>query len=289
MEGAEVRALQDAVIERFRRDRLVYSDVLEMSFSCDRQGAHLHRFSYAFPGLRADPAGVAATLLAFSRPFGPHAEEAARTALRAARERAVEQLLFGFAHDGGGRSRVKLYLQLQAREAPAALDLASRMLGMRLQDRVANSGPLHLLCLDLGPRGLAGAKLYFVLDRLRLDEGHGAGGPRPAGGRAVELGITELRDVLAIHRVAGPDDGGLDRPAEIDFSLPDNDLRWADVRALPPVEALLARSPAVAALESSFRLAVRRISGSVGSGDKLNAYYVLTETERGREAGDAER
>jgi hypothetical protein len=272
-------ALEGAVIDRLRRDHLRYSDVLEASFSCDREGAHLYRFSYAFPGLRADPEGVAATLRDFCRPFGPPVEEACGAVLRAARSRAVAQILFGFAHDGGRGFRVKLYLQFHAGEAAAALELAGRMIGRRLDD-LRPGGPLHLLGLDFGGpggRGLAGAKLYFAIDRIRIDALATRIGPVPLAAALAELGVSELRDVLAIHRVAGRDDDGLARPVEIDFSLPDNDLRWDDVRAIPPVQTLLARSPAVADLTAGFRVAVRRVSGSVGAGEKLNVYYVLAE------------
>ena len=280
-------ALEGAVIDRFRRDRLVFSDVLEASFSCDPEGAHLDRFSYAFPGFRADPAGVAATLLGLCRPFGAPAIDACHTALRAARSRAVAQPLFGFADDGGGRSRAKLYLQFHAHEAAAALDLAGRLLGRRLDARLAARGPLHLLCLDIGARGLTSAKLYFALDRLRLDAFPARVGPVPLVAALAFLGVSELRNVLAIHRIAGRDDEGLAHPVEVDFSLPDNDLRWQDVRALPPVQALLAPRPEVAALEASFGIAVRRISGSVGEGHKLNVYYVLTELAREAEVASA--
>ncbi len=153
VEAPEVRALEGAVVERFGRDRLVFSDVLEASFSCDRDGGHLYRFSYAFPGFRADPAGVGATLLDFCRPFGPHVEDACRAVLRAARSRAVAQPRFGFAQDGAGRFRVKLYLQVHAAEAAAGRDLAGRMLGRRLPEGLAAGAPLHLLCFDLGAGG----------------------------------------------------------------------------------------------------------------------------------------
>jgi hypothetical protein len=279
VDAGAVGAVEGAVIDRLRRDRLLYSDVLEASFSCDREGAHLYRFSYAFPGLRADPEGVAATLRDLCRPFGPPVEEACGAVLRAARSRAVAQILFGFAHDGGRGLRVKLYLQFHAGEARAALELAGRMIGRRL-DALQHGGALHLLGLDLGSRGLAGAKLYVAIDRIRLDALPTRVGPVPLAAALADLGVSELRDVLAIHRVAGRDDDGLARPVEIDFSLPDNDLRWGDVRAIPPVQRLLARSPAIAGLMADFRIAVRRVSGSVGDDEKrekLNVYYVLAE------------
>jgi hypothetical protein len=279
-----VQALQAAVVERFRRDRLAYSDVLEGSFTCDDRDARLHRFSYAFPGFRADPAGVASAIGRFCRPFGRAAEEACVTVIRAAKSKAVAQLLFGFASDGGGRSRVELHLQFHGWEAPAALVVAGQMLGVPLGDRLGVFGPLHQLCLDVGPRGLVAAKLYSVIERLRLDDVAVRVGPVPLADALRELGVTELQNVRAIHRLRGPGEAGILRPSEIAFSLQDNDLRWADVRRLPPVRALLDRHPAIGELEASFRLAVQRVSGSV-AGDrgraKLTVYHVLTEVEPG--------
>ncbi len=275
--GGAVRSLEGTLIDRFRRDRLTFSDVLEASFSCaDSDPARLYRFSYAFPGLREDPAGVAATLLDFCRPFGPKAEHAARTVLRAAKAPAVAQLLFGFADDGAGAFRVKLYLQFHARAPAAALDLAERLLGRRLDDLPAPRS-LHLLCLDLSAGGLAGAKLYLAHERLRLADVASRVGPVPLAAALAELGVSELRDVLAIHRLAGPGDAGVARPAEIDFSLPDNDCSGPTSARSRPSDSLLEASPEIAALFASFQIAVRRISGSVGAGDKLNVYYVLTE------------
>jgi hypothetical protein len=188
--------------------------------------------------------------------------------------------LFGYAHgDGGTDARPKLYLQFLANEPARALDLAGRMLGRSLES-LERPGPLHLLCLDVGTGGLAAAKLYFSIDRIPLDEVPSRVGPVPLLAALKDLGVVELRQLLAIHRLRGPDDAGVARPAEVDFSLEDNDLRWIDVRPLPAVRAHLDRSPTLEVIEelqSSFRLAVRRISGSVGDGSKLNVYYGLNE------------
>jgi len=90
-----------------------------------------------------------------------------------------------------------------------------------------------------------------------------------------------------IHRVTGPDDETFTSPSELDFSLADNDLLWDDVRALPDLTAQLARSPRLGELAASFRLATRRISGSVGDGRKINVYYTLAERERPEARPDA--
>jgi hypothetical protein len=202
--------------------------------------------------------------------------------LRAARVRAVTQVLFGFAHDGGDAQRVKLYLQFHPRAASAAQELASRMLSRPL---FATSLPLHLLCLDLAPGGLVGAKLYYVMERLRLDDTPVELGASSFLAAVRESGVAELRDVLRIHRVGARDEARGERPDEIDFSLPDNDLRWQDVRALPPMRALLADAGAASELVARFRVAPRRLSVSTGELRKVNLYYVLAEVERG--AADA--
>jgi hypothetical protein len=278
-DSAAVTTLGEAVIDRFSRDRDVFSDVLEMSFSCDETGGHLYRFSYAFPGFRGDEAGTSSSLLAFSDPFGPRAVEAARTTLRAARSPAVAQILFGFAHDAGspGHSfRVKFYLQFEDAAGNAALNLAARMLGPQLRG-LSQAGRLHLMCVDVGEHGLAAAKLYFVQDRLALSAVGATVGDVPLVAALADLGVTSLRDVLTIHRVTGPEDETFLRPSEVDFSLLDNDLLWDDVRALPHVKARLAETPALTDLAEAFKLATRRLSGSVGDGRKLNVYYTLAE------------
>ncbi len=94
-----------------------------------------------------------------------------------------------------------------------------------------------------------------MIDRVRLGDLAARVGPVPLAAALAGIGVSELRDVLAIHRVEGRDDAGLERPVEIDFSLPDNGLRWEDVRRLAPVKDLLDGSPAIAELEASFRLA----------------------------------
>ena len=281
-ESAAVTTLRDAVVDRFSRDRNVFSDVLELSFSCDETGGHLFRFSYAFPGFRGDEAGTSSSLLAFSDPFGPRAVEAARTTLRAARSPAVAQILFGFAHDAGSPEhcwRMKLYLQFEDAAGNAALNLAARMLGPQLRG-LSRAGRLHLMCVDVGERGLAAAKLYFVQDRLSLSAVAATVGDVPLVAALAELGVTSLRDVLTIHRVMGPEDESFLRPSEVDFSLLDNDLLWDDVRALPYVTAHLARTPALTELTAKFKLAMRRVSGSLGDGRKLNVYYTLAEPAR---------
>jgi hypothetical protein len=275
------RALHEPLLARYAEDCGERPDVLEPSFSCEPSGAHVYRFSYGFPTLRRHRAEVERTVMALSLPLGGRVTAAARTVLRAARSPAVEQVLFGYAHGASGSAaRPKLYVQFLASEPAGALDVAGRMLGRAL-DSFERPGPLHLLCLDVGAGGLSGAKLYFSIDRILLDEVPSRVGPVPLLAALRDLGVVELRRLLAIHRLRGPDDAGVVRAAEVDFALEDNDLRWLDVRDLPVVRAKLERSPVLADLQTSFRLAVRRISGSVGEGSKLNVYYGLNEPYRG--------
>ena len=268
--------LHRLVLARFGQDRLAYSDVLEPSLSVDARGVHLHRFSFGLPGLRRDEAGVGRTLLALGALFGEPCAQACRTVLRAARSAAVAQPIFGFAAGPGG-PRPKLYLQFHADRAPEALDLAGRLLG-RPVGGVGGGAGLHLLGFDLGERGVAAAKLYFARGRMDLGELATLAGPVPVARDLAALGATELRDVLFIHRLDGPREPAPERPGEIDFSLPESDLSWSELRALPSVSALLGRDPAIAELEARFRLAVRRVSVSVGNASKLTAYYVLAES-----------
>jgi hypothetical protein len=274
-----VQAMEQVLLARFASDRRRWSDVLEPSFSYDASGTHLYRFSYAFPGFRADPQGVAATMRALAAPFGERVLDAAGTVLRAARSTAVEQPLFGFAHDGAGRTRVKFYLQFRPEASSAALDLAERMLGLPLRAHLDPAGALHLLGLDLSADGLlVGAKLYLLHPRLRTADCDRVLGPVPLVDALAAQGVRELRQVLAIHRLDGPASPP-SRPVEIDFALAENDLSWRTLRLLPPIADALAASPALHTLETSFRLAIRRLSASVGSASKLNVYYVLTERE----------
>jgi hypothetical protein len=278
--GADTSAaIHQPLLARYATDRHERPDVLELSFSCDAAGAHLYRFSYGFPTLRRERASVERVLLDLCQPLGAPVVEAARTVLRAARSPGVEQIIFGYAHaEGDSPPRIKLYVHFLAGEPALALDVAARMLGRRCNE-FAHPGPLHLLGLDVGSSGLSGAKLYFLLDRVRVDEVAGRIGPVPVVSALAALGLSELREVLAVHRMRAPDDAGVELAAEVDFALEPNELRWVDVRALAPVRALLERNPRVAALERSFRLAVRRVSGSVGDGGKLNVYYGLSERE----------
>ena len=249
----------DAVLTCLARDRLAYSDVLEWSASGDERGVDLARFSYAFPGLRRAPAGVGRDVLALASTLGPATREAAARALRAATSPVVEQVLVGYARDHGGEARAKLYLQLRADAGADGLGLAQRLVGAAAVDSAHL--PLHLIGLDVGERGLVGAKLYFEAPSLE----HPRLGALGAG--------------LVIHRLRGPDDASARAPAELDVALHEprpreaaraDGLTWGEARAkLEPHPVL----DALDALATRFTLRPRRLSCSLVAPRKVTVYY----------------
>lgn len=276
-----ITALLRALIDRFRRDRAAFSDILEPSVSWDSSGFHLLRFSYSFPGFRADEIGVATSLLAFCEPFGDAARRECKRLLRATSHPSVDHPLFGIAHDGASGVRVKLYLQFKrGTERGAPLEIAGRLLGRPdLRQSLPEGSALHLLGVDIGPSGLSAAKLYLVHEELGMNEIDERIGPSEITSALRETGVQRLRGVLAIHRLESPDDPRLGAPAEVDFSLPDNDLRWSDLCALPLLQRVIDPSGPLAQLTASFRIGARRVSAPVGPFKKLNLYYVLAEPE----------
>lgn len=272
-DAGDIAEMEAAVIDRLRRDRVVFSDVLEPSFACGPSGTRFYRFSYAFPALGAERGGTGDALGRLCRPFGPAAGAACASALRASQAGIVEQLLFGF--EGGAATRkVKLYVQFRSAAGARALALAERVLGCRLE--IAAAGPLHLLGVDVGEHGLAAAKLYFMEPRVDLRPGAG-GAKVPLFAELAAAGVEVLRDVLWIHRMDRPCDDGVRRPSDVDFSLLDNDLLWSDLAALPSVRGHVERTPAIEELLVRFRVYVRRVSASIGGAERLTAYYALRE------------
>ena len=258
---AEGRLL-DVVLARFAEDRRFFSDILEWSLSEDERGVDMARFSYAFPGFVHARDDVTRAVLAWANGLGDGASRAAKSVLRAARSPAVEQILVGYARGtGGGPSRAKFYLQFRDGAGPAALDLARVMLGTRRATQ-SDGLPLHLLGLDIGPEGLAGAKLYFahVGDAAPVE---GFSGP--------------VRNALWIHRLRFPDDPAFEAPSEVDFALVGS--TWDDLARSPALGPHAAARVAFEELGASFRLRARRASLGLHGAHKLNLYYVLDEPE----------
>lgn len=272
----EARALVGGVLRRFERDRRTVSEVLEPSLSLSGEGWSGLRFSYAFHGFRRDPRDATESARRLLSPFGEGALAVAEPALRLAEESAaVRQLLLGYAHDGG-RERLKLYLELDDEAASEAPALVERLLPGSFAAGAGGGLPLHLLGIDFHADGLRGAKLYFREHDCDLDGEAAREVPLLAALRA--LGPRRLRDLLWIHRAAPG------RPAapvadEIDFALADNELRWADLAAIPLLSRHRADGTPLHALERDFRLAVRRLSAPRRGEAKLNVYYMLAEAD----------
>jgi hypothetical protein len=265
------------VLRRFARDGAAFTHIFDPSVSWDRDGWHFYRYTYEFPGYAADRAGVTRALLELCAPFGDRMVAFATRLLRLAAAPCVTQVLYGLAYDGPGRVRVKLYLQFADGAGEAALGVARRAVGRADLGVPQADRELHLLGVDLGPRGLTGAKLYLRHPRVRVAEATSALGASPLLGDLAAAGVGELRDVLAIHRLRRRADPGAGAPAEIDFGLPENDLDFATLRGLPSVRGVLGDGDAFAELQRRFRIAVRRVSVPAGRLDKLNLYYVLAE------------
>ncbi|AKT42256.1 hypothetical protein [Chondromyces crocatus] len=286
---AVARSLEQ-VLALFAADRGRYGDVLEPSLSWEgrqgREGARCtqRRLSYALPGFRADPEGGALALRALCAPFGEAVLAQVERVARAARHPVVAQPLFGLADDGPGGLRLKLYLQLRDGAGAAGVALVERLLGARLAGTLPARGALHLVGLDLGPHGqLVGAKLYVRHVRVGLRAAMEQVGPAALFEALAAAGCRQLREVLGIHRIDGPEAAGVAQAVEIDVALEDTGLSWGTLRTLLPAAAhVLGEGGALARLEAEgARLVPRRLSTPVGRDDKLNLYYVLaTEIAR---------
>ena len=279
--GADPRLgeLQRAVLKRLAADRTRFSEVVEPSCSLDETGWHFLRFSYAVPGFRADPVGDAGDLLALCRPFGEALSEQVRALLGPARHQAVSLPLMGIAYDAADAWRVKLYLQFADDAGDEPLGIAARLSGRSDLASLFRGRHLHLIGIDLGARGIAGAKLYFRLPQVRLADVARVAGPVALLDDLAGSGVEALRNLLVIHRMRRRDDPALERAAEVDFALPENDLCWEDLAASPIVQRARAGDSPLAALEGAFTLGVRRVSVAVGRADKLNVYFVLNEID----------
>jgi hypothetical protein len=249
---AATRAMQEAVLARFERDRWRAGDALEPSVSAGPDGVCAYRFSYA----------GGAGLRSFCEPLGKTFVLAASRIARAARAPCVAQPLFGYANDVG-RRRAKLYLQFRDGADGDARALACSVTGASASSVGAAEGTLHMLGLDLGERGLVAAKLYFA----RHDYA-----PRDLG--CADVGV--LPEALVVHAMQAPSEPLV--PVAVDFALADAATSWPAL-----AEALAAdHAAAVSAVESiaaRFRIAVRRVSLFPAAARKLNVYYVLDERQ----------
>ena len=256
------RKLLEVLFARFAQDRLRFSDIFEWSMSGDEQGVDTARFSYAFPAYVHQRESVARTVIECVSGFGPAPVRAAKSVLRAAMDPRVEQILVGYARSSGRNSwRAKFYLQFRDDAGPAALQLARAVVGTRRPTQ-SDDLPLHLLGLDVGSEGLAGAKFYFVHAGEPLAELNWIGKPRAA---------------LRIHRLVHPDDVTFDAPTEIDFAV-DGSL-WQTLTSAPMRAHYERTCDQFAELGRVFSLRPRRVSVALGNGRKINVYYALDEVE----------
>lgn len=278
LKDPRIEVVTDVIVDCLRRDGATYSEIFEPSFSCDEAGWRLLRFSYAFPGFRAAPEATIATLEALCAPFGATSASYLKRFARALGASCVAQPLFGLAIDTPSRWRLKLYVQFRDSHPTEALRLASEMIGCGDLSRVAAERPLHLMGLDLGDAGLTGAKLYFLHSRLTTDAVRQEIGPVPLLDPLARGGLSELCNVLRIHRVSGPAGRGLAAAAEVDFALAENGLLPSSLLGATGLELLSRGETPFDQLESAIPVALRRISVPVGDGSKINGYYVLTDS-----------
>jgi len=268
-----VSRLEAAIFDRYASDRAGFGNVLEPSLSTAGDAVHRYRFSYGFPRFRDDEAAVADVVVRAAEALGGRfrrsAVEAARKAMLASAHECVRMPIVGVAFDGA-QPRFKVYLLFHAGSDAAARALAREVLGAH--DEPRQPGEIHMVGLDVGERGVIGAKLYFEHRGYALPAGYAL---RP----------RVLSRVLAIHALSSPDEES-DRPSAIDFAVGDQvdaldaggaGASWPELEAeLEP--AFPAGIRAFNDIASRFRLRVRRVS-VFGEPRKLNVYYVLDERE----------
>lgn len=271
--------LKWALLTRLATDRLHFSEIFEPSCSRDSSGWHFWRFSYAFPGFRCDPAAAIHDALEMCRPFGDELRSQTRTLLSPALEAAVCAPLVGLAYDTPTSWRVKLYLQFYDDAGSEALRIASRLTGRTDLHRVFGNRHLHLIGIDLGPRGIMAAKLYFMYAQIPSRQVSRVAGPVELIDYLAGAGLEHVNNLLVTHRMHRFDDPDLEHPTEVDFALQDNDLCWEDLAGSQTLRTAFGSETPLAMLESSFPVAVRRVSVSVGRPDKLTLYYAPTEIE----------
>jgi len=271
--------LQWAILTRLATDRMRFSEVFEPSCSQDGGGWHFWRFSYAFPDFRDDPDSASRDLLAVCRPFGEELCDLVSMLLSPVLEPPVCQPLVGVAYNTPTSWRIKVYLQFEDDAGDEPLHIAARLTGRTDLRRLFRKQRLHLVGIDLGPRGIVAAKLYFLQPEIPALDVPRVVGPVELIAHLTAAGVDTVRNLLVIHRMQRYDDSALEFPVEVDFALLDNDLCWEAVSGSRTLRATLGGTNPLTALESCFPVAVRRVSVSVGRMDKLTMYYVPTEID----------
>ncbi|MBK8254633.1 MAG: hypothetical protein IPK82_18465 [Polyangiaceae bacterium] len=273
----EAGALRDAVISALKEDREHYSDIFEASIQVAKSQQFAFRFSYAFPGFRADPALSIRHALAAAAPFGPRVTASVKRLFRAALHAVVEQPLIGIAWDRGSEPRHKVYLQLRDDAGAEGVHHVAEVLGMPFLNDALRDMRLHMVGVDFGSHGVTGAKLYVVHSRVERSSDDGIA--RTAA--LLDPAAVAFHNVLAIHRL---DAGSALRAAlpsvsDIDVGLDEAGPTWDRVSAAPAIAPILQRSRIWAELRDNFVLGPRRVSISVRAPHALTVYYGLREVE----------
>ena len=267
------------IFDHSLRNSRYYSEILEFSLSLVAgDSPEWLRLSYALPGYRKDTMdGLQFVLQAFSTLLGNKHADWGKQLMDIALHPAVEQPIVGIAWKNASSWRLKFYLQFLGDSSAKALEIIRRLTGYDpRRSLVAPRGKLHMLGLDIGGRGLRGIKLYWLIDRLWIDDNI----PQlhlPTSCRS-PLWSRLLDNVLIIQRVEEPTSYRLRHPLEVDFSLLENEMPWHLLAAeRPSLLRPLLDDMTWQELLASFALAPRRISMTAAARPRINLYYVLVE------------
>ncbi len=262
-------ALRDAVIGRFAQDRLRFANAFEPSASWDGARWRWLRWSYGFPGWGEDAAREEARLLALAGAFLGRAEETLGPLLRLAGRPEVELPVLGFAYDDPAAWRLKLYLVFREEAGAGAWEIAARALGLGLVTEP--TGALHMVGVDLGPRGdrrgRLGGRLYErVPEGWRLE--------RPGAGA---LRGRPLPGALLVRRVGdgeSADASALPRPRDAHIPLEPAELLQTLLGAVPLFAAALRSAPDRAPWAPP-EAATRWVAVPLEGAAPVTVYYVL--------------
>lgn len=252
---------------------------LELSASWDNHGWHFSRFSYALPWYADAPDQAKAVLGAVAELCGLEATGELVRRLAALWHPCVELPLFGLAGDGPGRWRHKVYLQFKPGSSANGLAIAETLSGLSGLARHFAGRNLHMIGLDTHADGSwSTLKLYVMVPLLPTRQpGLGEGLLQTLA----DNGVPYLRDALLIWRLRPGDDLVQAQPTEVDFAPEDSGLLWADIAALPLLQAVVGPPSPWQQLERTFSLAVRRVSAPLYQLVKLNLYYVAAQAHHG--------
>ena len=274
--GPTLDRIADLVVGQLELDRLRFSETFEPSMSWSPDGWQLYRFSYAFPSFLEDREQVTQTIESMCAPFGDGVVASGRRIMAAARDRCVEQPIFGLAFDSPESWRAKLYLQFHDSAGDRPFRLVQRLTQCPDLRPLFPGRLLHLVGLDLAPGGMSAVKLYFLEHATDITTLTGPLASVELLRHLAGRGLERIVNLLTIHRMKGPDDPRLAQPVEVDFALAENELQYVDLAASETFRAAEAEEAPFPRLSDHLEVSPRRISVPMGSPTKLNIYYVLT-------------